>query len=304
MNIYKQITEKIIDTLSKGIIPWRKPWSTNLVSNNLSMCVSHMTGKPYSLLNQMLLLASEEDINSSFIHEYLTFNQIKAEGGRVKKGEKSKFIVFWSIIDKKTMSVTDDNSLLIEEKNKKFPILRYFNVFEVSQCEGIERKYSSMTAADSKLSEESKVDAAEEIIKNYIEREKLKIYRDEETDMAYYSPSEDFVSVPCLTQYSNIEEYYSTVFHELVHSTGHSSRLNRFSNDEFDSDSYSKEELVAEIGAAFLSGIAGLNDDSTFINSAAYIQNWIKALQNDNKLIVTASSKAEAAAKYIINQKQ
>ena len=125
-------------------------------------------------------------------------------------------------------------------------------------------------------------------------------------NMAFYSPSTDSVSVPRIEQYENPDEYYSTLFHEMVHSTGHVSRLNRFEDGvaAFGNDDYSKEELVAEMGSCFLCGTIGISTDNSFRNSSAYIGSWLSKLKGDKRLVVTASSKAEAAIRYIQNGKE
>ena len=273
MDIYKEITERIITEMEKGIIPWEKPW---IASGN---CVAHTTGKPYSLLNQMLLGRPGE---------YITFNQCQKEGGRVKKGEKSHMVVFWKWIqqeDEETGEV------------KEIPFLRYYNVFHIDQCEGVSAKYTTEAAfpdgADT-------LAAAQDIIYDYLSREGVKLLH-EEGDRAFYRPSTDEVVLPVQKQFMSTAEYYSTAFHELTHSTGHAKRLNRLSKPSFfGTEDYSKEELVAEIGAATLVNAAGLETSSSFRNSAAYIQNWLKVLKDDKRFIVSAAGKAEKAVALIL----
>ena len=150
------------------------------------------------------------------------------------------------------------------------------------------------------------MEQAEEIIKGYLGREdKLKFTNDAPSNRAFYSPSADAVVVPMISQYEDVEEYYSTTFHELVHSTMHESRCDRKEENRlasFGSADYSREELVAELGSAMLCNVAGLDSEKAFKNSVAYIQSWLRALKNDNKMIVWASSRAEKASKYILNQ--
>lgn len=273
------VTNRIIEELEKGNIPWQRPWST---AGRYAM--SHSTKKPYSLLNQMLLRPGE----------YLTFEECKREGGKVKKGEKGNFVVSWAKIKKVE---TDEEG---NERTTIIPRLKYYYVFEVSQCEGIERNCTE----EPKTYGNTPVESAENIITAYIERETV-TFNATDSNRAYYSPSEDAVVVPDLKYFEAVEEYYSTSFHELTHSTMHQDRCNRAEERKgkkvaFGSEEYSKEELVAEIGAATLVNMIGLESDKSFKNSVSYIQSWIGKLKNDKNLIVSASSRAEKAVNYIL----
>lgn len=277
------VTDRIIKEMEKGIIPWRRPW-TGLNSG----AISHSTGKPYSLLNQLILGKPGE---------YITFKQVSAEGGRVKKGEKGHPVVFWKM---QTVKETDNTG---DTQEKLVPLLRYYTVFHIDQCEGIAAKYTVENPATAPV---NPVEAAEQIVNRYAERESgLKIEREKASNKAYYIPSGDKIVVPCLEQYSDSAEYYSTLFHEMVHSTGHSTRLNRFTGKAaaaaFGGEEYSKEELTAEIGAAALVNACGINDSKSIVNSAAYVQSWLKALKNDPTMIISAAGKAEKAAAYVTN---
>lgn len=282
------VTQRFIEELEKGVIPWHKPWS-----GGNRWAISHSTGKKYMLLNQMLLDGGE----------YLTFAEVKKEGGKVKKGEKGQFCLSWAKIEKKAI-VTDEETGEEKEVKKYIPKLRYYHVFEISQCEGIERKYTD----DAKNYGTEHVESADEIIKAYLDREKsLKFSEVEGSASAYYSPLEDRVVVPAITQFEYVEEFYSTTFHELTHSTMHPNRCNRKEerkgkNVAFGSEEYSKEELVAEIGASSLVNICGLETEKSFKNSTAYIQSWLKALKNDTNLIVSACARAEKAVDYILGE--
>lgn len=270
MDIYAQITDRIIAEMEGGVIPWKKPW---VGSDN---AVSYASGKPYSLLNQMLLGEPGE---------YLTFNECRKAGGYVRKGEKAKMVVFWTWLERE-----DEDG-----EKKEIPFLRYYNVFHIRQCEGLEVKYIKLLphgAAEDRT--------ADTIIRGYTTRENVQFHHSE-GNRAFYCPTDDCITVPTIAQFSNTAEYYSTVFHELVHSTGHSQRLNRMDKTAFfGSEAYSKEELVAEIGAAVLVNCAGLETASSFRNNAAYIQNWLSVLKNDKRFIVSAAGKAEKAVRWIL----
>lgn len=273
MNIYQEITDRIIMQMKNGIIPWRKPWAVTGQA-----AISRATGKPYSLLNQMLLGKAGE---------YVTFNECHKAGGYVRKGEKSHMVVFWKWVDKE-----DEETGEI----KQIPYLRYYNVFHIDQCEGISAKHTANLPENPASADET----AESIIAEYIKREGVTL-ENSEGDAAYYRPSTDSITLPLMKQFAETAEYYSTAFHEMVHSTGHMKRLARLDGTaHFGSEEYSKEELIAEIGAATLTNHCGLETPDSFTNSAAYIQNWLQALKNDNRLIVSASGKAEKAVNLIL----
>lgn len=273
-DVYAEVTARIIEQLEQGIIPWRKPWIAS------GAAISHSTGKAYSLLNQILLARPGE---------YATFKQITAEGGRVKKGAKSSMVVFWKWIE----TEDEDNP----GEMKKIPFLRYYNVFHIDQTEGIKPKFAKPLPNVAQPDE-----ASEAIARDYLQRSGIRLIH-EEGNRAFYRPSTDSITLPLLAQFKDTAEYYSTLFHEMTHSTGHSSRLDRLTKvAAFGSEDYSKEELIAEIGAAALVNHAGLETSSTLTNSAAYIQSWLKALQDDKRLIVSASGQAEKAVNLILNQ--
>ena len=272
-DIYAEITNRIISEMENGIIPWQKPWMA------AGMAISHTTGKPYSLLNQMLLGRAGE---------WLTYKQVNAEGGYVRKGEKASMVVFWKWIDKEDEETGETT---------KIPFLRYYNVFHVDQCEGIEPKHNASNPHNANTDA-----AAEAIIADYVKREGVRMDH-QEGDRAFYQPSTDRIVLPLLKQFAETAEYYGTAFHEMVHSTGHPNRLNRLdATAYFGSDAYSKEELVAELGAAAIVNRIGLETAKSFRNSAAYLQNWLQALKNDKRFIVSAAGKAEKAVALILGE--
>lgn len=280
MDVYEIVTSKIIASLEKGIIPWQKPWSG--INGGAHNYVSHKT---YSLVNQLIL--EHQDA-------YLTFNQAKALGGKIKKGAKAEIVVFWKMFPSKTETVKDENG---NETPKMIPMLRYYNVFWIGDCEGIKAE------DEAKTFDNDPVEEAEKVISEYLVREPhLKFQNDQPSNEAYYSPASDKVVVPMINQYELKEEYYSTTFHELVHSTGAETRLNRKSDKvaAFGSEEYSKEELVAEMGAAMLVHTVGIESEKSFNNSAAYIQSWLQALRNDKRMVVSAAGKAQKAVEYIL----
>ena len=273
--VYEIVTNRIIEELEKGVIPWRKPWT-----GGRGGAYNRISRKPYSMLNQMLLKHGGE---------YATFKQWQSLGGKVRKGEKSEIVTFWKMIETETVKADGTT------EKKTVPMLRYYSVFHVSQIEGVE-------PLEKPFEDVEPIEAADKIIVDYVSRESL-TFVETVTDEAYYSPSRDLVQVPAKEQYGAIAEYYSTTFHELTHSTGHAKRLNRLTTGikaAFGGEEYSKEELTAEIGAASLLNHLGIETPDSFRNSAAYIQSWLKALRGDARMIVAAASRAEKAVAYIL----
>lgn len=278
MNVYKMVTERIIEQLENGVIPWQKPWT-----GTKSGAYNRVSRKPYSILNQMLLQHSGE---------YATFKQWNEAGGHIGKFEKSEIVTFWKI---QLIEEEEEDGTKVK---KQIPMLRYYHVFHISQVDGVEPKEKI------ELQELEPIEEAERVKREYMDREHLKIY-EKITDKAFYTPTFDYIEIPCKEQYKNVEEFYSTLFHEMIHSTGYYKRLNRLESGAsagFGSETYSKEELTAEIGSAMILNRLGIETDRTFSNSTAYIQNWLQVLRNDNKFIISASSKSEKAVKYIFNE--
>jgi len=302
-NVYQIVTDRIVEQMEQGVCPWRRPWQ---YVNGVAQCaVNYTTGKPYSMLNQWLL--------GFRTGEYLTYKQATALGGKVKKGAKAGMVVFWATYtthdrkkrDEQGNVVTDEDGNEVTEgvtTEHEMPVLKYYLVYHIDDIEGIESKYAG-AASDAFKPRVDPIEAAEEIMWQYVLREeKLTFECYKPTNKAYYSPSTDTVVVPMLSQYDQAEEFYSTAFHELTHSTLPAYRCNRKDDGQahrFGDNSYSREELVAEIGSAMLCNIAGLDCDKAFKNSVAYIKGWLKHLKDNPKWIVWAASRAEKAARYI-----
>jgi len=274
--VYEIVTNKILESLENGEVPWHKPWK---VAYNVRMPHNLVSKKAYRGINVFLLAFAPYD--SPY---WLTFNQCKKLGGTIKKGEKSRLVVFWKIYDKEVE--TDDGST---EMQKRY-ILRYYNVFNTEQCEDLDL---SKVQNDIDQIEFNPIEECEAIVENMPNRPVIK----HEQQRAFYRRSEDFVNLPKKNSFDNEEEYYSTSFHELAHSTQHEDRLNRPKEED---NAYSKEELVAEMASAMLCGVAGI-ENKIIDNSAAYIQNWSKKFKDNVKLVVEAAQKAQKAADYILN---
>lgn len=279
-SVYEIVTDRIIEQLENNIIPWEKPW-TGVKSG----AFNRISKKPYSLLNQMLLKHEGE---------YATFKQWQDLGGHVRKGEKSEIVCFWKI--QPVEEEQEDGTKI----TKQIPFLRYYNVFHISQVDGVE----PLQADD--LNDIEPIEKAENVLRDYWIRENITVEH-KAGDDAYYSPSRDLICLPLFEQFTDANEYYSTALHESVHSTMKESRCNRAEDRKgklvaFGSEDYSKEELVAEIGSAIILNIIGIETDKSFRNSSAYIQGWLSKLRSDVKFIVSASSKAEKAVNYILGE--
>ena len=278
-SVYEMVTERIIEQLESGVIPWEKPWS-----GARSGAYNRISKRSYSLLNQMLLKNEGE---------YATFKQWSELGGKIKKGEKSEIVVFWKILP--IEETQEDGTKVI----KQVPLLKYINVFHISQVEGVEPLQKE------KLNDIEPIEQAESILQDYWTREHITVEHIK-GDKAFYSPMRDLIQLPLFEQFKDANEYYSTAFHESVHSTMKESRCNRAEERKdklvaFGSEEYSKEELVAELGSASIMNMLGIETRKSFRNSSAYIQSWLRVLKNDVKFIVSASSKAEKAVNYILN---
>lgn len=278
-SVYEMVSDRIIEQLESGVIPWEKPWT-----GVRSGAFNRVSKKSYSLLNQMLLKHDGE---------YATFKQWSELSGKIRKGEKSEIIVFWKVLP--VEEVQEDGEKIV----KQIPLLKYINVFHISQVDGVE------PLPKEELNDIEPIEKAENVLNDYWTRENITVEH-VAGNRAYYSPSHDMICLPLFEQFRDSNEYYSTAFHESIHSTMKESRCNRAEERKnklvaFGSEEYSKEELVAEIGSASLMNIIGIETRRSFRNSAAYIQNWLSVLKNDVKFIVSASSKAEKAVNYILN---
>jgi len=295
-DVYAIVTDKIVAALENGTVPWHKPWKTG--SENTHM--NFQSKKAYRGVNIWLLdiTAATRGFSLPF---WMTFNQIKAMGGMVNKGEKATMVVYWNLIDKN--EIDSDG----KKVTKKIPLLRYYNVFNVAQAtfpqevtDKFVTYYNSLTV-DAK--ENSEIAECKRVADTYIAREKITLAH--RGDKACYSPLADAITMPKMNSFESSEEYYSTLFHEMAHSTGAKKRLNReeCGGHFFGSEEYSKEELVAEFGAAFLSGLTGINVKPVTDNSAAYIASWLKVLKDDKRIAVNASQRAQKAVDFIIDGK-
>jgi antirestriction protein ArdC len=272
-NAYQVITDRIICLLKAGSVPWHKPWKGGGEAKNL------VSMRGYRGINRFLLNAA--NYASPF---WLTYIQAKNLGGHIGKGEKSTPVVFWKLLEKE-----DDQTGEIKE----IPVLRYYRVFNLEQAEGIEAPEPEVAERQ----EFTPIERCEQLVAGMPNPPKIQY----KSQAAWYRPKQDLVNMPKPESFDSPEEVYSCLYHELAHSSGHKSRLNRSTLTDmcpFGSTNYSKEELVAEMCAAFLCGVTGI-ENQTIDNSAAYINGWLKRLRNDDKLVVFAAAQAQKAADYI-----
>lgn len=272
-DVYGVVTDRIVALLEAGTVPWKKTWSGGGPKNLVS-------GKAYRGVNVFVLACQGYSSPS-----WLTYRQAAQLGGSVRRGEHGSPVIFWNWIEK-----TDPANAT---RKIRFPILKYFTVFNVQQCDGI-------AAPAAEKASVNPIETAEAIVAGMPTPPSIRHLGDQ----AFYRPSTDSVVVPAREAFDSAPAYYATVFHELAHSTGHHSRLDRpaVAAPSFGSHAYSKEELVAEMSAAFLCTEAGI-DLQTIDNSAAYVASWLSALRNDRRLLVQAAAAAQKAADYILGRR-
>jgi antirestriction protein ArdC len=280
--VYEIITERILTSLQAGVIPWRKPWrgGAEFGPHNL------VTGHPYRGINWIITTCS-----GFSDQRWLTWKQIQTAGGTVIKGEHATPIVFWLVSQDKTK--TDSNG-----KPRKYFSARYYRVFNVSQVslppDWLERKAPDFDRTV------TPIESAQAIVDGFKDKPEIR----HGYGAAFYCSGDDTVSMPYQKQFENPEKYYGTLFHELTHSTGHDKRLKRegiTGHHKFGQESYCKEELVAEMGAAYLCGMSGIENE-TMENSAAYCDGWLKVLRADSKLLIHAAAQAQKASDLILGK--
>ena len=276
MKVADVITNRIIEKLEAGTVPWQKPWSGGSWPKNV------VSKKEYRGVNSFVLGCSE------FSSPYWgTFKQISDLGGTITKGQHGSPVLFYTWLEDKSDF----------EVERKIPFMRFYKVWNLEQTTGVDMSKVPVAVV---LNDNEKLDMCESIIKNMPLRPEIKF----KEARAYYSPTLDIVNMPRMETFKDSESYYSTIYHELGHSTGHKSRLARkdFDGNCFGSDSYSKEELVAELTASFLMSVCGI-ENKTIDNSASYIQSWIRKFKNYKNLLISASSQAQKAFDFITNKR-
>lgn len=287
-DLYQEVTDRMINLLEQGVTPWRCSWSQYGPARN------YATGHIYSGINAVLM-----NLTPHPIPYFISFKQAKSLGGKIRKGAKSSAVYFFKSYHKdqhgKTLNPEQVQALHgMGEETTRIAFLKYFNVFNIEDVEGVEFDIPEVT-----LKDHERINYCEELIQGIPNPPELVT---EDANRAYYVPSSDKLNIPDLRQFETAEEYYSTLFHELTHSTGHASRLNRegvTKLNPFGSADYSKEELIAEMGASFLCAHTGIDLPEVTENSAAYLQGWLSVLKADKKLIFKAAAEAQKAVDYM-----
>lgn len=279
MSVYQIVTDRVAQQLQQGVVPWQKPWQAGFtVPANL------VSKRAYRGLNVFLLAA--QGYGSPW---WATFKQIKDLGGSVRKGERGTCVVFWKFPGQQDVEVGEDP----ERKTRKAPLLRYYTVFNVEQADGIPAEKIPTAAA--KASVQESLEAAELVLADMPQAPAVHHVAG---DSAHYNPAQDSVTMPLRSQFPIAARYFSTLYHELIHATGHVSRLDRTFGKTFGDQQYAREELIAEMGAAFLAAEVGLVD-ATIVQSASYIATWLQRLEQDATLVVVAAGRAQRAVDFI-----
>jgi antirestriction protein ArdC len=281
-SIYEDVTAKIVAQLEMGVAPWRRPWA----GGSTQMPRNAVSNRPYSGVNVWLLwLASEANGWSS--GRWATYRAWNRLGGHVSRGQKGTKVTYWNVSDKKTADPDTDH----KQPEKRF-FLRTYTVFALEQCNGESLEQFSTPPSTKQFVDfepaEKAIAATGAEIQHGGER-------------AFYAPTSDFIKLPAKASFTTEADYYSTALHELTHWTGHQARLNRLDKlARFGDDTYAVEELVAEMGAAYLTAAVEVPNTSAAANSASYLADWLRVLRADSRAIFTAATAAQKAADYVL----
>ncbi len=281
-DLYAETTARIVAALEQGVAPWVRPWSTSIDSLPVNAC----TRRQYRGIN-VVLLAMEAQAHGYPLNRWLTYRQAAALGGQVRKGEHGTTVVFWKLreIGETTKSM---ESMADTTSRRVVPLLRSFTVFNTAQIDGLP---AGMVAQTPSVPAWSGDEAAELLIDASGADIRHGGFR------AYYTPGGDYIQIPPRTTFANSSGYYATTMHELVHWTSHASRLDRQLGGRFGDEAYAAEELIAELGSAFLCAHCRVDGQ---LQHASYIGNWLRVLRNDKRAIFVASTKAQHAADFLL----
>ena len=283
MNVYESITNRIIDALESGRIPWRKQWKVSGKNGGGGVPYNVTTGKAYRGINEISLLCSGYSSNG-----WCTYKQAQSLGYQVRKGERSSPVVWWSFPDRANPAEKD-----------RAPFAKFYSVFNLEQMDNVPAQLPLEPSEQFDA-----IESAEGVVNNYMAAASHPTLSHGGSD-AYFRPSTDHVQMPPRESFVARESYYAVLFHEFVHSTGIKGRLHReelTNMVRFGDLEYSKEELTAEFGAAFLCGEAGISNESLLDNSTAYIQGWLAKLKSDKSFAVQAAQRGQKAADYILGR--
>jgi antirestriction protein ArdC len=295
-SVYDVVTTRILELLERGTVPWRSGWTRSPVGAPRSAS----TRKVYRGINHFLLAVAAQAAGYTR-SSWITFRQAKELGGSVRKGEKGMPCIFWRVLDDERDGADTGPDIAVDGANgsggKRRFVLRYYTVFNVHQCDGL-----PASLVESSTSPEREIVPCRAIVSGYLGAPRI----EHGLNRASYSPADDKVSMPAAAAFHSTEDYYATLLHELVHSTGHPDRLARFPASgevpPFGSADYSREELVAEMGAALLCAEGGIAC-ATIDNQAAYVAGWLKALAEDSRAVVIAAAQAQRAVDLILGRR-
>lgn len=293
-DLYQIVTDKVVSALEKANdLVWRKTFKGYGLARNLA------TGHYYTGINFIILNFCTENE----LPYYLTFKQVKELGGQVRKGAKSEIVIYFNVIlkDKDQKKITKQEALDLKRNGEEVNInkfIKYYNVFNIADIEGIEHDITVSHFKD----DNSTIENCANLIENIPDCPTI---QHNDSNRAFYSITDDYINIPRIQLHKSSETYYSVLFHELIHSTGAASRLNRETLNklnQFGDADYSEEELVAELGASFMATMTGIDQESLFENSVAYLQGWLSKLKNDKQLIFRASAAAQKAVDYLVSR--
>lgn len=288
-NCYDQVTNRIIDLLESGVIPWRRTWGQYGLAKN------YATNRLYHGINALLL-----NLTGHPIPYFLTWNQIKKRNGKVKAGSKAQQVYYYNRIYRNGSDekISEEEARWLKAQNQEVKVrsfLRYYNVFNVGDVERIDFEFPEV-----ELHNNEKIESCEAIMSSMKDPPEFKYI---DGNRLFYDPANDYINLPPLENFESAEAYYNGLFHEVSHWTGHQSRLNRPSiadNHAFGSPGYAKEELIAEISSAFVCGMVGIDRVEVTENTTAYIDGWLKVLREENTFILKVASEAQKSANFIL----
>ena len=292
-NVLDQITARIIEVMESGELPpWAKPWAYAQVMRPMNHERRPYRGINLFWLSMVGMLKGYDD------PRWITFNQAKARDGHVRKGEKSNEVVFWKFfeIDTKTGKPVKDEDSVPKEQRERRMVVRYYRVFNIEQCDGL-----NLPALGDIPAPQVTLDTdPQALIDAYLEGESVDMKHSSVGNGAFYHPAEDRIVVPSVSRFDTVEDYYSTAFHEIAHSTGHKSRLDRGKGNVFGSHAYGQEELLAEMTAALLCSEMGVHPAKVVDNNTAYLASWLKTIKEDPTILTKAAQRAQKAFDLVI----
>lgn len=284
-DVYARVTDKILADLAAGVRPWMKPWSSQNAEGKIIMPL-RANGTPYRGINVLMLwgAAMLEGFTSP---RWMTYHQATELGAQVRKGSKGCLVVYANSIKR-----TETNEKTGEDEEKEIPFMKGYTVFNVEQIDDLPEEFLTRPEPVDPFT----IPARLEALDRFFAATGATIRHG--GGRAFFAPAQDLVQMPPFEAFRDRESYYSTLAHEMTHWTGHNNRLARDLKNRFGSQAYAAEELIAEIGSAFLCAKLGITPE-TREDHAAYVENWLKVLKQDKRAIFTAAAAAQRAADFL-----